>query len=45
MQKLMINELADALCINQSEDLELVFDGQEQLSLDLTISDNINTNV
>lgn len=45
MQKLMINELADALCINQSEDLELVFDGQEQLSLNLTISDNVNTNV
>ena len=45
MQKLIINDLADALCINQSEDLELVFDGQKKVSLDLTISDNVTSNV
>ena len=45
MQKLIINDLADALCINQSEDLELVFDGQQKVSLDLSISENVTSNV
>ena len=45
MQKLLINELADALCINQSEDIELIFDGQGKITLDLSISENVNTHV
>lgn len=45
MQKLLINELTDALCINQSEDIELIFDGNQQISFDLSVNESCASSV
>lgn len=45
MQQLLINELAETLEINQSEDAELVFDGCDDASLNISVGENVESSL